>query len=114
MVIMPGVDSTLDQKKQIHENLDSILTDVAEQIIKGLPEGFPELTVCYFPGMGFFIGIPLSVLRNRPGSLEVQLVEKYLGDTFAFNSNEVCNCWSLSMMLEVESFLPILIFIILK
>lgn len=88
-MIMPGVDSSLDRKKQIHENLDSILTEVAEQIIKGLPEGFPELTVCYFPGMGFFIGIPLSVLTNRENTKEVKMVEQYLGDTFAFNSNEV-------------------------
>ena len=69
VVILPGIDQGLDEKKRIYEELDHFLTLVADQEAQSLPDYFPPFNIVYFPQLGYLIVID----RNEENeALEVE------------------------------------------
>ncbi|KAG9315778.1 DNA mismatch repair protein mutS [Chiua virens] len=60
MCVRPHVDEELDQRKHVYRGIDSILSNVAEQLSQTFPVDYAEtLNVVYFPQLGFLITVPM-------------------------------------------------------
>jgi DNA mismatch repair protein MSH5 len=62
--VRPHVDEELDQMKQIYHGLDNLLSKVALEVKRAVPEGWAtELNVLYFPQLGM-IARSLPITRS--------------------------------------------------
>ncbi|KAJ3042960.1 MutS protein msh5 [Rhizophlyctis rosea] len=60
-VVKPQVDEDLDELKRTYHGLDDLLSAVAREVSKIIPQEFARsLNVIYFPQLGYLITIPLK------------------------------------------------------
>ncbi|EIN12874.1 hypothetical protein PUNSTDRAFT_111245 [Punctularia strigosozonata HHB-11173 SS5] len=80
--IRPQVDEELDNLKHIYHGIDSVLSNVAEQICASIPPDYvPSLNVVYFPQLGFLICLPM--LEEWKSGQDIQVLD---GWSFQFSS----------------------------
>ncbi|KAF8194135.1 hypothetical protein BJ912DRAFT_924219 [Pholiota molesta] len=81
--VRPHVDEDLDNRKHVYHGIDSVLSNVAEQLSLTVPETFAKsLNVVYFPQLGYLICVPmLEEWRTEAG------IEPLEGWTFQFSSD---------------------------
>ncbi|KAF8957258.1 hypothetical protein BDZ97DRAFT_2079293 [Flammula alnicola] len=81
--VRPHIDEDLDNRKHIYHGIDSVLSNVAEQISLTVPEGYAKsLNVVYFPQLGYLICVPmLEEWRTDAG------IQPLDGWTFQFSSD---------------------------
>ncbi|KAI9350743.1 muts domain V-domain-containing protein [Obelidium mucronatum] len=61
LVVKLGVDQELDDLKRLFDGMDHLLSNVAHEIAKSIPDEFSDsLNVIYFPQLGYLITIPLQ------------------------------------------------------
>ncbi|KAJ3130217.1 MutS protein msh5, partial [Physocladia obscura] len=61
VVVKLGVDEMLDDMKHSFDGLDDLLSTVAKDIAKAIPDSFSDsLNVIYFPQLGYLITVPLQ------------------------------------------------------
>ncbi|PPR05412.1 hypothetical protein CVT24_008026 [Panaeolus cyanescens] len=67
--VRPGIDEDLDNRKHVYHGIDSILSNVAQQISETVPPHFAvSLNVVYFPQLGYLISVPMmEEWRNEEG-----------------------------------------------
>ncbi|KAF9533174.1 DNA mismatch repair protein MutS [Crepidotus variabilis] len=82
--VRPNVDEDLDNRKHVYHGIDSVLSNVAEQVSQTVPSSYAtSLNVVYFPQLGYLICVPMTdEWRTEPG---IQPLE---GWTFQFSSDE--------------------------
>lgn len=56
-VVLPGVDAELDDRKQVYEGIEDMLSRVAAEIASQVPENIRELNVIFFPQIGFLVSV---------------------------------------------------------
>ena len=61
LVILPGIDEELDEKKDTYNGLDRFLSLVADQEVNHLPDDFPAFNIVYYPQLGYLIAIQRTV-----------------------------------------------------
>ncbi|KAL1760365.1 DNA mismatch repair protein MutS [Schizophyllum commune] len=55
-----GIDEELDNRKHVYNGIDSVLSNIAEQISQTVPAEYAEsLNVVYFPQLGFLVCVPM-------------------------------------------------------
>ncbi|KAL1736511.1 DNA mismatch repair protein MutS [Schizophyllum commune] len=55
-----GIDEELDNRKHVYNGIDSVLSNIAEQMSQTVPAEFAEsLNVVYFPQLGFLVCVPM-------------------------------------------------------
>ncbi|KAJ3057389.1 MutS protein msh5 [Rhizophlyctis rosea] len=60
-VVKPQIDEELDELKRTYHGLDDLLSVVAKEVSKSIPQEFSRsLNVIYFPQLGYLITIPLK------------------------------------------------------
>ena len=60
-VVLPGFDKDLDQKKQLLQGFESLLTHVATELQHTIPAGLPrDLKVNYVPQIGCLVVLPID------------------------------------------------------
>jgi len=80
IVILPGIDEELDEKKETYNGLDRFLSLVADQEAGLLPDDFPPFNIVYYPQLGYLIAIQRT--ETNETSPEI------LGVEFSFMSSE--------------------------
>jgi DNA mismatch repair protein MSH5 len=65
--VLQGVDSDLDDMKQTYDGMDNLLTKVATQLSKDLPEWASQYveSCIFFPQLGFLTVVPLDPETGR-------------------------------------------------
>lgn len=59
VVVQRNVDDELDQMKRMYDGMDSMLSEVARQVVAGIPQDVAtNLNVIYFPQLGYLIVVP--------------------------------------------------------
>ncbi|CAD6927921.1 unnamed protein product, partial [Tilletia laevis] len=58
--IKTGYDEELDQWKQLYAGLPDLLNRIAQDIRPDVDPKFKEITVCYFPQLGYLLAIPVT------------------------------------------------------
>lgn len=57
--IKPGFDAALDEQKRLHNGVESLLREAANELAKDIPADLPStFNVVYFPQIGFLIAMP--------------------------------------------------------
>ncbi|KAF9476534.1 hypothetical protein BDN70DRAFT_863087 [Pholiota conissans] len=81
--VRPHIDEDLDNRKHVYHGIDTVLSNVAEQLSLTVPETFAKsLNVVYFPQLGYLICVPmLDEWRTETG------IEPLDGWTFQFSSD---------------------------
>ena len=83
LVIMEGVNSELDNRRQTYDSLDAFLDLVAQQEASNLPENFPfAIKTVYYPQIGFLIVVP----RNDETEDQLQYFQQF-GLRYHFSSD---------------------------
>ncbi|KAL1699469.1 DNA mismatch repair protein MutS [Schizophyllum commune] len=77
-----GIDEELDNRKHVYNGIDSVLSNIAEQMSQTVPAEYAEsLNVVYFPQLGFLVCVPmLAEWKDEQG---IQVMD---GWTFQFSS----------------------------
>lgn len=90
VVVKHHVDDELDQMKRMYDGMDSMLSEVAQQVAAGIPQNIAiNLNVIYFPQLGYLIVVP-SVGGGNPsegqstGASEVEGRPVYVGGDWDF------------------------------
>lgn len=90
VVVQRHVDDELDQMKRMYDGMDSMLSEVARQVVEGIPQNIAtNLNVIYFPQLGYLIVVP-SVEGSASSSAqgidagEVAGRPAYVGDDWDF------------------------------
>ncbi|KPI35358.1 uncharacterized protein AB675_9898 [Cyphellophora attinorum] len=66
-VVKRGVDENLDQIKDVYDGMDELLSQVAVDIARGMPQDLDcRINVIFFPQLGFHITVPLNELTMQP------------------------------------------------
>ncbi|KAI0755181.1 DNA mismatch repair protein MutS [Daedaleopsis nitida] len=61
LCVRPHIDDELDNLKHIYNGIDSVLTNVAEQVSRTVPPDYTtSLNVVYFPQLGFLVCVPMK------------------------------------------------------
>lgn len=70
VVVQRNVDDELDQMKRMYDGMDSMLSEVARQVVAGIPQDVAtNLNVIYFPQLGYLIVVP-SVEGSDPSEAQ--------------------------------------------
>lgn len=70
VVVQRNVDDELDQMKRMYDGMDSMLSEVARQVVAGIPQDVAtNLNVIYFPQLGYLIVVP-STEGSDPSETE--------------------------------------------
>ncbi|TFK74858.1 hypothetical protein BDN72DRAFT_832971 [Pluteus cervinus] len=78
------IDEDLDNRKHMYHGINSVLSNVAEQISNKIPPDYASsLNVVYFPQLGYLICIPMPERWRTEGGIDV-----LDGWTFQFSSDE--------------------------
>ncbi|KAI5896843.1 uncharacterized protein SCHCODRAFT_02725125 [Schizophyllum commune H4-8] len=77
-----GIDEELDNRKHVYNGIDSVLSNIAEQMSQTVPAEYAEsLNVVYFPQLGFLVCVPM--LEDWKDEQGIQVMD---GWTFQFSS----------------------------
>ncbi|KAL1722791.1 DNA mismatch repair protein MutS [Schizophyllum commune] len=77
-----GIDEELDNRKHVYNGIDSVLSNIAEQMSQTVPAEYAEsLNVVYFPQLGFLVYVPM--LEEWKDEQGIQVMD---GWTFQFSS----------------------------
>ncbi|KAL1668791.1 DNA mismatch repair protein MutS [Schizophyllum commune] len=77
-----GIDEELDNRKHVYNGIDSVLSNIAEQMSQTVPAEYAEsLNVVYFPQLGFLVCVPM--LEEWKDEQGIQVMD---GWTFQFSS----------------------------
>ncbi|KAL9934316.1 hypothetical protein V8E36_006772 [Tilletia maclaganii] len=60
LCIKSGYDEELDQWKQLYAGLPDLLNKIADDIRPDVDPAFKEISVCYFPQLGYLLAIPIA------------------------------------------------------
>lgn len=94
----PGVDAELDERRRVYDGIGDLLSTVARDIAENVPAELPvDLSVIFFPQIGFLIAMPLD-----PETRE-SLWEGYEADLWEkMFTSEVATYYKSSKMRELD------------
>lgn len=66
-VVRTGFDGELDKTRHFFDGIDSLLSEIAQDIAQSVPVGLlTDLNVVYFPQIGFLISMQMDPDTGRP------------------------------------------------